>query len=159
MFEGILITGGENAEELSAEIFVPSTNVSCNFVRLPRQRRGHSQDGYEVCGGDRNPQTCDTWSTDGTWRTSQSRLLHGRSYHNSWKSREGLVLMGGTSSSQTTELLKPNGTRQSNFPLVYSTMSVTGFVSIVDNFVSGMPVPLPTQRRMKYSSLEERPTR
>ena len=129
MFEGILITGGEGGGELSSEMFVPSTNLSCSFVRLPRQRRGHSQDGYKVCGGDHNPTTCDTWSSGGTWKTNQKRLVFGRNDHNSWSSRGGLILMGGSSSSQTTELLKPNGRSQSNFPLVYPTRS--GFVNQV----------------------------
>ena len=57
--------------------------------------------------------------------------------------------MGGSSSSLTTELLKPNGTSQSNFPLVYPTRSrfEPRLVSIVDNVVHSKVKMLKTKAK------------
>ena len=77
----------------------------CILPRLPHGRSAHTQSGLEVCGGhDSNTMTnCLTFS-DSNWTTSHT-LLHPRSNHTSWISPEGVVLMGGSFSPNTTELL------------------------------------------------------
>ena len=77
----------------------------CILPRLPHGRSAHTQSGLEVCGGhDSNTMTnCLTFS-DSNWTTSHT-LLHPRSNHTSWISPEGVVLMGGSASPNTTELL------------------------------------------------------
>lgn len=119
--QGLLITGGEGTE-YSTEIFVPSTNTSCNFVRMPNARDEHSQEGFQVCGGEHLPKTCDTWNPEtGLWTPSQT-LRQNRLNHNSWVSEEGVILLGGSSIPTTTEMLS-NGTGSSNdhFSLKFST--------------------------------------
>ena len=121
VFLGLLITGGEGTEH-TTEIFVPSTNTSCNFVRMPNARDDHSQDGFQVCGGQLHLRTCDTWNPEtGLWTKSQS-LRYSRQNHNSWVSEERAILLGGSDSQTTTEMLT-NGTGSSkeHFSLKYST--------------------------------------
>ena len=78
----------------------------CILPSLPHSRSGHTQSGLEVCGGhDSATMTnCLTFS-NGTWTTCHT-LLHPRTNHTSWLSPEGVVLMGGSVSPNTTELLE-----------------------------------------------------
>ena len=77
----------------------------CILPRLPHGRSAHTQSGLEVCGGhDSNTMTnCLTFSNS-NWTTSHT-LLQPRTNHTSWLSPEGVVLMGGSASPNTTELL------------------------------------------------------
>ena len=119
---GLLITGGEGTEH-TTEIFVPTTNTSCNFVRMPNAMDEHSQHGFQVCGGDHHPTTCDTWMPEtGRWTRSQT-LRYRRDNHHYWASKEGAILLGGGGSPTTTEMLS-NVSSSSNygpFGLKYST--------------------------------------
>ena len=78
----------------------------CVLPSLPHSRYGHTQSGMEVCGGHDNVTmtNCMTFS-NGTWTTCHT-LLHPRTNHTSWLSPEGVVLMGGSASPNTTEILE-----------------------------------------------------
>ena len=106
------------------EVFNPhSSSSSCSYLnqdRTPWTRRDHKQVGLTVCGdgyqGD-NLQTCKTF-VDGQWRVSHN-LLEQRYVHSMWQSPEGILLMGGHYSKDTTELLQDNGTSVYKFTLPY----------------------------------------
>ena len=107
------MTGGRNYANVgSAEAFHGGfaekdlmNSFRCLLPSLPNSRSGHTQSGLEVCGGhDSVTMTnCLTFS-NGTWTTSHN-LLHPRTNHTSWLSPKGVVLMGGSFSPNTSELL------------------------------------------------------
>ena len=101
---------------------------SCLLPDLPDDRHRHTQDGSIICGGGtygrfrkRTRNTCITLNKDGKWKVSH-RLNRPRYSHVSWKMHEGIVLMGGENSQNTTELIKDDGTVQEYFPLKYDSM-------------------------------------
>ena len=111
--------------EASVEVFFPSTNESCFLPSLPAPRNGHTVNGVVVCGGEhpgienkKNPETktCLTLES-GQWVES-GVLTEDRSFHTSWTSKAGLMLMGGELSPGTTEVFKGGP----SFPLQYSSM-------------------------------------
>ena len=55
----------------------------------------------------------------GSWSISHT-LLHARFEHSSWSSPDGVVLMGGRASPNTSEILSRNSSKSSTFfPLKY----------------------------------------
>jgi len=159
VFLGLLITGGEGTEH-TTEIFVPSTNTSCNFVRMPTARDEHSQDGFQVCGGDHASGTCDTWIPEtGLWTKSQS-LRYTRENHHSWVSEDGVILLGGSSSPTTTEMLS-NGSSTNHFSLKYSTRwaCAIAFEERNEIFITGGEATLDKVTRYgKNGFIEDLPT-
>ena len=65
-----------------------------------------------------NRQSCFTFSS-GVWTESHA-LMKERSWHTSWSSPIGIILMGGDDS--TTELLTANGVTQNHFQLKYKLL-------------------------------------
>ena len=62
--------------------------------------------------------------TDGIWSLA-STLRHPRLLHNAWRTERGLVLLGGESSRNTSELVtEDTGESREHFPLKYETRSV-----------------------------------
>ena len=119
------MTGGYGAEE-SAEVILEDGST-CTLPDLPPSgRRQHSATGLTLCGGlgdeDNTETTCSTF-TVGQWETSH-QLGVQRSYHMSWDSPAGIIIMGGADieAQQTTEILSPNSsTTTPAFPLPYTT--------------------------------------
>ena len=105
------------------EVFNPHSSSSCSYLnqdRTPWTRFYHKQVGLTVCGDDYygdNKQNCETFA-DGQWRVSHN-LLQRRYGHSMWQSPEGILLMGGTYSENTTELLQVDGTSVYKFTLPY----------------------------------------
>ena len=94
---GILMSGGyDNAGRTSVEVFVPSTGQSCSLPSLPdRGRYGHTMDSLLICGSGHEAtaaRNCLSFSS-GQWVTSHT-LVEKRSFQTSWKTDQGLVLMG-----------------------------------------------------------------
>ena len=89
----------------SAEVFSVSTNHSCVLPALPDQRYLHTISSLTLCGGyfTSTRTSCISFSS-GVWVPSHS-LAERRSWHTSWEREEGLLLLGGEYSSNTTELL------------------------------------------------------
>jgi len=119
--KAILIVGGSTDATYpytsSVEAFVPSANRNCQLPSMPTIRYFHTLDGLVACGGSGGSSNCLTFSS-GHWITSH-HLLQLRYNHVSWASKEGIILMGGDSSSQTTELLQQDGTTVPGFSLKY----------------------------------------
>ena len=122
MSSAILITGGFRGGRLrSAEIYLPSANTSCSLPKLPEERGQHTQDGPWACGGgldDSTEETCDKWS-EGSWTRSHS-LDVGSYGHVSWATESGVYLMGGIY-SETSDLVKEDGSVVMGFKLEYNT--------------------------------------
>ena len=129
IFPGLLITGGDSTDgdaQHTAEVWLPGDR-SCQLPRLPAPgRRYHTQSSYTACGG-WDTWTEDTWTGtscltfDGEWEQSHS-LSVGRYLHVSWQSPAGILLMGGSWSKTSTELLSTTtDTTTSSFSLSYIT--------------------------------------
>ena len=118
--------GQYTGHDLTAEIYIPSTNKTCTLPNLPDRRTYSTVNGNLVCGGlhakpspgSRN--TCIKFDlTSGAW-TSAYTLDGGRRKHVSWtpQSGSGTYLMGDYPSiNRTSSLLKPDGTVESGFSL------------------------------------------
>ena len=95
----------------------------CSLPDLPFGRDYHSQTGLEVCGGNDANNTfkaCLRFG-GGSWNPSHN-LQEGRNLHSSWASPSGTVLLGGSGSPETTELLDDTtGNSVMHFPLKYHT--------------------------------------
>ena len=125
MFSAILITGGSGTGPYnSAEVFLPATSTSCQLPGLVLGRWSHTQDGLLLCGGDGDtgaPTTCEEFSpATGTWARTSHTLQQERGYHVSWSVEEGTLLMGGYF-SDTTEIVKHDGTTETSFDMKYDT--------------------------------------
>ena len=75
----------------------------CTLPDLPDDRFGHSQYGLVTCGG--GTYNTDSWTScltlsSGAWNQTQNLKSQGRSYHLTWSSPSGLLLMGGGDSSK-----------------------------------------------------------
>jgi hypothetical protein len=120
---GIILSGGYGAST-SVEVFVPSTGQSCSLPALPDERYGHTMDSLLICGGGWDSTTAATTClsfTSGQWITSHT-LVEERNYHTSWQTEQGLVLMGGYSSPDTSEILATAGGQGGpSFAMQYST--------------------------------------
>ena len=122
----MLITGGYDSDvKYTAELYLPSSGLSCSLPRLPDWRLGHTQDSSGLlCGGVYTERTCIQWSPDtGTWEEYLS-LDVKRYVHVSWTPGTGVgtYLMGGNYySERTTTLLTPEGAQESGFSLKYDT--------------------------------------
>ena len=119
MTPGILLSGGSSTST-SVEVYVPSTGQSCSLPPLPDGRWLHTMDSLYTCGGVSTPTSCLHFSY-GQWTTSHS-LLEERVDHSSWQTEQGLVLMGGWSSSTTSEIVPTDGEQGvAGFAMKYST--------------------------------------
>jgi len=100
---------GGNGASYSVEVFVPSTGLSCSFPTLLDQRTGHTMDGLLICGGSytSNRHTCLSFIS-GQWVISHT-LVEERYLHTSWQTEQGLVLMGGIISPDTSEIVATSG--------------------------------------------------
>ena len=89
----------------SVELLHSDGSPWCTLPDLPEARYDHTQTGLEACGGysSGTETTCVSFS-GGSWSPSHN-LQQERQYHTSWASPAGTVLMGGSYSKQTTELL------------------------------------------------------
>ena len=90
---------------------------SCSPPELPEGRRGHTQTGLTACGGyGSGARSCVTLSELGWTKTYD--LIQRRYYHTAWDTRSGIILLGGSESPTTTELLKDGGS-ELTFSLKY----------------------------------------
>ena len=102
--QAVLITGGR--DQVKVEAFFPATLTVCSLPDLPFTNRRASQDGPVMCGGENNhfSQSCYTFSAEGKW-TKSHNLSTERVLHCSWKTEQGILLMGGNGTEgKTTEL-------------------------------------------------------
>ena len=91
-------------------MFDPTNGQSCELPFLPADRHGHSMNGLTICeliasisGTTDTNTTCTTFSS-GEWVTSHS-LAEIRSYHSSWATDEGIMLVGGFLYENSSEIV------------------------------------------------------
>ena len=122
--EGILIAGGfDNATRNDVELFVPSigTSKTCSLMSL-------SDVGVDATLNiDNNkPVICKGWTcevfTGGKWSAYTFPLKTRRQYHQSWFSKDGLVLIGGYYGPTSTEIVPiGGGPSEFGFSLQYNS--------------------------------------
>merc|ERR1719312_728270 len=115
LIRGVIISGGWNGKSISStDVFFPSSSgagYTCSLQSMPSPRYGHTLDQLDdgtvlACGGDGGAntlKTCDKF--DGTSWSQHSTLQYRRRRHTSLAGQHGLLLMGGTHSPATTELV------------------------------------------------------
>ena len=139
----VLVTGGHALK--TAEIFLPSAGTSCTLPPLPQNRGYHTAD-KNICGGgstEAKAKKCLQWSPDtGTWGDHLT-LDVGRDRHVSWTPGTGIgtYLMGGSWSTRTTTLIKPDKSQETGFVLKYESMLVLNLLNamngnVISKFVS-----------------------
>ena len=111
---------------MSAQIYSPNTGQVCLLPDMDMGRQLHNQDGPLACAGwsDSVSDSCSTFDSDsGLWNQSVT-LPRKRQYSQTWtpQSGSGTYLIGGEASyTDTTDLVKPDGTVQQGFNLKYNT--------------------------------------
>ena len=123
LFLVLLVVGSWHDNGRSAEAIGANGSSICSLPDLPgtNNYRGHTQTGWEICGGDYNRKSCLSLTSTGVWEVSRN-LSQPRSHHSSWMSPSGLVLMGGwdSESRNTSELVTDQGS-SNLFQLKYQT--------------------------------------
>ena len=121
----ILISGGDHSNvHTTVELLHTNGSRICSLPDLPYllYKSFYSQTGVTVCGGDAAANsTCHTLSSTGSWELSHN-LAQARAGHSAWDSPQGIVLIGGTESRTTTEILLENGDTAPGFNLDYDTL-------------------------------------
>ena len=118
----MLISGGTGSST-KVEVISPSGNVSCSPPDLPQPRYYHTMNNTIVCGGNTGIDTstsCDQLTSAG-WTRSHT-LIHRRAGHCSWEVEDGIILLGGSYSKNTSEIAKWDGTTEELFSMQYNTM-------------------------------------
>jgi hypothetical protein len=107
---GVLITGGTGAKT-STELFLPHSGKTCSLQSLPDIRHHHSLDVVSkkiiLCGGGSSLTSCLEFlptSSTGTW-ANYGTLAQGRYAHTSHSFQGELIMLGGSASSRTTEII------------------------------------------------------
>merc|ERR1711981_1296234 len=107
--QGILITAYSQAE-----IFIPSTKETFQLPAIPGSPRvWHTQTGNVLCGGayDNTESTCLKLKSNGAgWMPYSPGTVEPRMAHSAWQSPNGVVLMGGYYSGDSTELVNNTDT-------------------------------------------------
>ena len=127
LYISAIIVSGGNVDSMmgdkSVEVLHSDGTPWCSLPDLPEDRSYHTQTGLLACGGVSN----EIWTTscfkfsEGKWKPSH-KLKKERQYHSSWASPRGTVLMGGSPTWKTTELLDDTtGVSVMHFPLKYDT--------------------------------------
>ena len=124
--DGVLITGTEYPHMGTAELYLPSSSISCSLPKLPWKRHNHILENLGLmCGGVGTSGSCIQWNS-GTWDKLKLKLDEERYDHVSWTPDNGIgtYLIGGSlgGNGRTTTLIKPDGTQEATFPLKYNTL-------------------------------------
>ena len=115
----IIVSGGDGAEK-SVEVLNSDGTPWCSLPDLPDDHWYHTQTGLLACGGEDTDASCIKFS-GGKWKPSH-KLKEERDAHSSWASPAGTVLMGGSFSGKTTEVLDDTtGVSIMHFSLKYET--------------------------------------
>ena len=115
---------------MSVEVFDPQTNKTnknCTLRDLPNPRFGHTLCGGLICGGIDNSYSCLLWRENGvnsSFVPTEVKLIRPRAHHLCWELpvnhddivlnggtpvNHGIVLIGGTGGSKTSELVVSDG--------------------------------------------------
>ena len=127
IFPGIIVSGGKNDDDgewktLASVEVIREDGTTCSLPDLPEPREEHSQSGLLSCGGYHdNVRTTCTEFASGEWTPSHN-LTEDRKTHTSWNAPDGIILLGGWSSPNTSELLSSyTSSTTLSFDLTYKT--------------------------------------
>ena len=114
----ILLTGGDDTLT-SAEVLFTNGSSICELPQLSQSKSEHTQSGLTACGGYDTRRSCIKFEA-GSWTTLTDNLVEERRSHSSWVSPDGdILLIGGSYSKTTTEIVYQNGTSIRSFDLKY----------------------------------------
>ena len=117
----ILVTGGVYTET-SAEVLFTNGSSICELPAMSQSNIHHTQSGLTACGGGYYSDTkrsCIKFE-DGSWTTLTDNLVELRTRHSSWINPDGdILLIGGSGSLTTTEIVYQDGTSVRSFDLKY----------------------------------------
>ena len=106
-----------------AEIYIPSTRMTFALPSIEGHPRvWHTLTGNVLCGGvyrDTDTSCLELTETGEGWQPYSSVLQQPRLAHSAWNSPEGIVLLGGYYSGDTTELVTSADT-STKFQLNYN---------------------------------------
>ena len=132
VLSAIIITGGRTGHGVEDETTIvqllhQNGTLICSLPSLPEAIFGHTQNGLVACGGGNYSQyrsICFTFQ-NGFWLESYN-LTEPRFIHSSWRSPDGVMLLGGKSIQGhfdppvTSEVLTKDGAIR-DFDLKYRT--------------------------------------
>ena len=116
-----MLTGGfdnEKPQGSSVEV-VRGDGTTCILPKMKSRRTHHTQSGLTVCGGNQESakKSCVTFK-NGKWTTSHNLKEERDESDVSWKSPNGILLLGG----KTAELLSSTSSSTTEqFTLPYNT--------------------------------------
>ena len=120
-FSAILVSGGYDKPETSAELISTNGTSICELPLMSQSKWVHTQSRLTACGdGGNEDRSCINFEA-GSWTTLTDELVYPRYYHSSWVTPQGgILLIGGTASPTTTEIVYQNGTSIRSFDLKYN---------------------------------------
>ena len=112
----VLITGSGGPAGNGAELYVPSSGISCRLPSLPNYRTGHTSDSNGVLCGGSESDSCVQWNLETRSWEEYLALDVDRVHHVSWTPDPeiGTYLIGGFKESTTT-IIKPDKSLEAGF--------------------------------------------
>ena len=90
---------------------------------MNHEKKFHTQNGFLSCGGFETPSLCEVFTPGGGWTEEPYQLNQERWGHTSWTLNNGSVLLlGGQSAQNTTELVMPGLSTRPAFSLKYPSL-------------------------------------
>ena len=106
----------------SAEVLFTNGSSICELPPMSQSKYDHTQSGLIACGGGYDNDTmrsCIKFE-DGSWTTLTDNLVELRTRQSSWINPDGdILLIGGSGSLTTTEIVYQDGTSIRSFDLKY----------------------------------------
>ena len=113
------MTGGRATETLAEVLFTNGSSI-CELPPMSQLKRFHTQSGLTACGGYGSDDRACIKFEDGSWTTLTDNLVELRTRHSSWINPDGdILLIGGSGSLTTTEIVYQDGTSVRSFDLKY----------------------------------------
>merc|ERR1719342_744003 len=115
----ILVTGGDGAMT-SAEVLFTNGSSICELPLMSQTKHSHTQSGLTACGDyGTDIRRCIKFES-GSWTTLTDNLVEERYSHSSWVNPDGdILLIGGSGSLTTSEIVYQDGTSIRSFDLKY----------------------------------------
>ena len=108
----------------SVELISTNGSSICELPQMSQYKFFYTQSGLTACGGGYEFDTmrsCIKFE-DGSWTTLTDNLVELRTRQSSWINPDGdILLIGGSYSRTTTEIVYQNGTSIRSFDLKYKT--------------------------------------
>ena len=108
--------------------------TKCSLEDMPDTRYAHTSVGGVICGGGGTAErtSCIDMS-GGSWSSTKFQSIRSRIAAVSWNLNPGasFMILGGTGSSRTTDIVYTNGTVEPGFDLQYDSQYVVNFQIII----------------------------